>query len=281
MESHVDAHRLNGSARSDVQSLDTDHALGRLPRVPAPRDFLYGDLMHLITLLLATLITSQMPSDAPTAPETATGSAAQREASALDQLIDGVEARTSKITDYEAKFHQEVVRKHLPRPLKRSGTVYFKKPGMMRWDYQIPERVYYISDGVVLWSYEAREKLAYKLPVKNSELYSALKFLFGQGKLREEFQIRQVAASKGLLGLELTPKVPQSGYSKLVLEIAPETYDIRSTILVDPVGNESRVRFESAKTDKVLKEAAFRFSPPDGVRVEDLTRGDAAAEEKQ
>ena len=151
---------------------------------------------------------------------------------------------------------------------------------MMRWDYQIPERVYYISDGQVLWSYEAREKLAYKLPVKNSELYSALKFLFGQGKLREEFSIRQVAATKGLLGLELTPKVPQSGYTKLVLEVSPETYDIRSTILFDPIGNESRVRFENAKTDKVLKEAAFRFTPPDGVRVEDLTRSETAKEEK-
>ncbi|MBD88863.1 MAG: hypothetical protein CL940_00810 [Deltaproteobacteria bacterium] len=233
--------------------------------------------MHPTLLLIAALLTSQTPTDAPAAPAALPE---ERSASALDQLIDGVEERTSRISNYEAKFHQEVTRKHLPRPLKRSGTVYFKKPGMMRWDYQIPERVYYISDGQVLWSYEAREKLAYKLPVKNSELYSALKFLFGQGKLREEFSIRQVAATKGLLGLELTPKVPQSGYTKLVLEVSSETYDIRSTILFDPIGNESRVRFENAKTDKVLKEAAFRFTPPDGVRVEDLTRSETAKEEK-
>ena len=233
--------------------------------------------MHLTTLLITTLLTAQAPADAP-APSAAPE--AQKSASALDQLIDGVEERTGRISNYEAKFHQEVSRKHLPRPLKRSGTVYFKKPGMMRWDYQVPDRVYYISDGQVLWSYEAREKLAYKLPVKNSELYSALKFLFGQGKLREEFTIRQVAASNGLLGLELTPKVPQSGYTKLVLEISPESYDIRSTILFDPIGNESRIRFEDPKTDKVLKEAAFRFTPPEGVRVEDLTRSGEAGQEK-
>ena len=233
--------------------------------------------MHPTLLLIAALLTSQTPTDAPAAPAALPE---ERSASALDQLIDGVGERTSRISNYEAKFHQEVTRKHLPRPLKRSGTVYFKKPGMMRWDYQIPERVYYISDGQVLWSYEAREKLAYKLPVKNSELYSALKFLFGQGKLREEFSIRQVAATKGHLGLELTPKVPKSGYTKLVLEVSSETYDIRSTILFDPIGNESRVRFENAKTDKVLKEAAFRFTPPDGVRVEDLTRSETAKEEK-
>lgn len=234
--------------------------------------------MHPIILLIATLLTGQTPptpssAPAPTPPLTA------KSATALDQLIDGVEARTSQIVDYEASFHQEVTRKHLPRPLKRSGTVYFKKPGMMRWDYRIPERVYYISDGEVLWSYEAREKLAYKLPVKNSELYSALKFLFGQGQLREEFTIQQVAAPEGLRGLQLTPKVPQSGYTRLVLEVTPDTYEIRSTILFDPIGNESRIRFENAKTDKVLKESAFRFTPPAGVRVEDLTRSAETSEE--
>lgn len=237
--------------------------------------------MHPIVLLTAALLTGQTPPTPSAAPaEPAANSApAPKPATPLDQLIDGIEARTSTILNYEAKFHQEVTRKHLPRPLKRSGTVYFKKPGMMRWDYRVPERVYYISDGQVLWSYEAREKLAYKLPVKNSELYSALKFLFGQGKLREEFTIQQVAAPDGLLGLELTPKVPQSGYTRLVLEVTPGTYDIRSTILFDPIGNESRIRFENAKTDKVLKEDAFRFTPPKDVRVEDLTRGADAVQE--
>lgn len=234
--------------------------------------------MHPIVLLTAALLTGQTPPTPSPAPASMPPAVA-KSASALDQLIDGIEARTSQIVDYEAKFHQEVTRKHLPRPLKRSGTVYFKKPGMMRWDYRIPERVYYISDGEVLWSYEAREKLAYKLPVKNSELYSALKFLFGQGNLREEFTIQQVAAPDGLRGLELTPKIPQSGYTRLVLEVTADTYDIRSTILFDPIGNESRIRFENAKTDKVLKEDAFRFTPPSGVRVEDLTRGAETPEE--
>ena len=225
--------------------------------------------MHPLVPLVLSLIMGPPP--APETPPAAPPAAA----SELDRLIDGVESRTSTITDYEAKFSQEVRRKHLPRPLKRSGTVFFKKPGMMRWDYQVPERVYYISDGDVLWSYEAREKLAYKLPVRDSELYSALKFLFGQGELRAEFDIRLIDAPDGLRGLELTPKVPQGGYTKLVLEVSPKTFDIRSTVLFDPVGNESRIRFEGVKTGRVLKAEAFQFTPPAGVRVEDLTRATA------
>jgi len=246
--------------------------MGDCPRV-AYGDPL-GDTMKFLVLLSAVslLALSSLPAAG------AAGAPADTATSELDKLIDGVSAHTATITDYEAKFFQEVKRKHLPRALKRSGTVYFKKPGMMRWDYRIPERVYYISDGEVLWSYEAREKLAYKLPVKDSELYSALKFLFGQGQLREEFRIALVKVKgEGLKGLELTPKVPQSGYSKLVLEVDPTTFDIQATVLFDAIGNESRVRFERVKTTQPLKVEAFRFTPPDGVRVEDLTRSVGAA----
>ena len=230
-------------------------------------------LIFSLCLGAASLMAPMARGQAPPGPQGDTAAAK----TALDLLIEGVEARTSTITDYEARFSQTVTRKHLPRPLKRSGVVYFKKPGMMRWDYRVPERVYYISDGEVLWSYEAREKLAYKLPVKDSELYSALKFLFGQGQLREEFSIRAVAAPKGLAGLELTPLTPQSGYTKLILEVDDATYEIRSTILFDPIGNQSRVSFEGAVTSKTLKAEAFHFTPPEGVRVENLTRqrGDA------
>lgn len=243
----------------------------------ADRKILLRDSMHQLTLSCALLMTMSFVASTASAQEAPSPEAPPPEPkSALDALIDGVEARTSTITDYEARFSQTVTRKHLPRPLKRSGVVYFKKPGMMRWDYRVPERVYYISDGEVLWSYEAREKLAYKLPVKDSELYSALKFLFGHGRLRDEFSIRLIEASRGLAGLELTPLVPQGGYSKLVLEVDPVTYEIRSTVLFDPIGNESRVTFEDAKTSKVLKAEAFRFTPPDGVRVEDLTRAGEA-----
>ena len=187
----------------------------------------------------------------------------------LDQAVEGLQKKYETVTDFKATFKQVVKRKHLPRPLKKQGTVYFKKPGMMRWDYAQPDRVYYVSDGEVLWSYQPADKLVHKLRVTDSELYSALKFLFGQGNLRKEFQIAHGGMKGGLVALALTPKVNQSNYKTLTLHLDPKTWEIRVTELVDPLDNVSTVTFIDPVYDE-LKLAGFKFTPPKGVRVEDL-----------
>jgi len=198
-----------------------------------------------------------------------TAGATAPEALTLDQVVEGLQAKYETVGDFKATFKQVVKRKHLPRPLKKQGTVYFKKPGMMRWDYTQPDRVYYVSDGEVLWSYQPADKLVYKLGVKNSELYSTLKFLFGQGNLRDEFHITHGGVTDGLVALQLKPKVPQSNYKSLTLRVDPETWEIRSTELTDPLDNVSTVTFIDPVYAE-LKVAGFKFTPPKGVHVEDL-----------
>ena len=139
----------------------------------------------------------------------------------------------------------------------------------MRWDYAQPDRIYYVSDGEVLWSYQPADKLVHKLRVKDSELYSALNFLFGQGDIRKEFNLAFGASRDGLVALTLTPKVSQSNYKTLTLHLDPATWEIRTTELVDPLDNVSTVSFVDPSYD-VLKISGFKFTPPKGVRVEDL-----------
>ena len=187
----------------------------------------------------------------------------------LSAAVEGVQSFYNGVTDFKASFTQVVKRKHLPRPLKKSGTVFFKKPGMMRWDYTNPDRVYYISDGDVLWSYQTEDKLVYKIPVKDSELYGSLKFLFGQGNLKAEFKITLGEVKEDRISLELVPKVKQSNYKKLILHLKKDSHEIVETELVDPLDNVSRVTF-SKVSYTTLKKEGFSFTPPKGVRVEDL-----------
>lgn len=218
------------------------------------------------SLLVVVAASAAFAADPSPAPAATAATAANV---TVDQAIDGIHAFYSKVTDFKARFRQTVTRKHLPRPLKKSGMVYFKKPGMMRWDYTQPDKVYYVSDGSVLWSYEPDEKVVYKLDVRESELYSALKFLVGQGDLRAEFNITLEAPEDGLVVLKLTPKAAQTNYKALRLMVAPQTFEIRGTQLVDPLDNVSHIVFEGASYDD-LKPEGFKFKVPKGVRVEDL-----------
>lgn len=188
----------------------------------------------------------------------------------LEAAVAGVEGFYRKVTDFKANFTQEVRRAHLPRPLKKSGKVFFKAPGKMRWDYTQPERVYYVSDGDILWSYEQETQQCVKMRVAESELYDSLKFLFGQGDLKGSFDITAASAEAGLVGLKLVPKKNQSNYKSLTLFADAKTFEIRRTELVDPLDNVSVITFE-APTYEALKDDGFKFKPPKGANVQDLT----------
>ncbi|MCA9514973.1 MAG: outer membrane lipoprotein chaperone LolA [Myxococcales bacterium] len=194
------------------------------------------------------------------------------EPSELDRTVDGIEAFYKKVTAFRASFSQVVKRAHLPRPLKRSGKVYFKAPGKMRWDYTQPDKVYYVSDGDVLWSYEVETKQCIKMGVKQSELYDSLKFLFGQGDLRGSFEISAAPAKDGLTGVKLVPKTGQSNYKSLTLYADPKTFEIGRSELVDPLDNVSTITFEKVSYEDITDDKVFAFTPPKGVTVQDLTK---------
>lgn len=194
----------------------------------------------------------------------------------LDKAIGALEGFYAKIEDFKADFQQEVKRAHIARPLKKSGYVYFSKPGKMRWDYTQPDKVYYVSDGDILWSYEVTTRQAIKMGVKDSELYDSLKFLFGQGDLRASFHIALGAAKDGLQALVLTPKSGQQNYKTLTLWVKLDSGEVGKTELVDPLDNVSTITFSGASYAK-LKPEGFQFKPPKGATIQDLTKGLAPA----
>jgi outer membrane lipoprotein carrier protein len=185
-------------------------------------------------------------------------------------VLARVQAFYERTADFKAAFRQTVRTKSPKRTFDRSGTVYFKRPGMMRWDYSKPDRVYYVSDGVDLWSYDVEEGTAYRLKVEGSELFQSLRFLTGSADLAKEFEVAEQPPTKeGLVPLKMTPRGSQANFQSVTLYVDPATGETRETEVVDPMGNVSLVRFENPSF-KPLPADGFKFKPPDGVRVQDL-----------
>jgi outer membrane lipoprotein carrier protein len=217
---------------------------------------LKAPLLTTIALLLVSLASLQSGARASESPE-------------LSKAIGAVETFYLKVTDFKADFQQEVKRAHMTRPLKKSGNVYFSRPGKMRWDYTQPEKVYYVSDGEILWSYEVASKQAIKMGVKDSDLYDSLKFLFGQGDLRGSFKITLGAKKDNLVALVLVPKSGQQNYKSLTLW-TKDTGEVARTELVDPLDNVSLITFTGTSYGP-LKPEGFQFKPPKGATIQDLT----------
>jgi len=56
------------------------------------------------------------------------------------EVLAEIQSRYEKADDFEASFLQEYIGKVVKGPPKGEGKVYFKKKGMMRWDYRIPNQ---------------------------------------------------------------------------------------------------------------------------------------------
>jgi len=182
-----------------------------------------------------------------------------------------VQNRYENTNDMEARFLQEFVGKMMKQAQKGEGKVYFKKKGMMRWDYKVPNQKF-ISNGNVVWYYQPDENqvLVYDLSNLIKEK-TPLAFLAGEGKLDRDFDLvtfkETVSQKEENYVIELVPKEPHAGLSKLVLTVDKKMYFVNQADVIDMLGNVTRTRFMDIKTNVGLQASFFNFTIPPGADV--------------
>ncbi|NMB76514.1 MAG: outer membrane lipoprotein carrier protein LolA [Myxococcales bacterium] len=192
------------------------------------------------------------------------------------QVADGVQKFYETTTDFQASFRQEYQSKALGQKKQSTGFVYIKKPGRMRWDYRTPQEKHFVADGTALYIYDPElEQVMVQRSFSDAELSTAVTFLWGRGKLREEFEV--AFATRSDLGgpehwvLELTPRKP-ARFSRLFFVVEKQTYRVSETLVLDPGGNENHLFFSRMAVNVGLKDEAFRFDIPPGVEVIEAPR---------
>lgn len=182
-------------------------------------------------------------------------------------ILTGIQKFYSNISEFQADFTQIFTYKIYGRKKISTGKVFFKKPGKMRWDYEAPTKRLFIADGEVLWVYEPEEAQVFKRSLSSAQLPVALRFMKGEGELTKDFNIAEPKKEEERYTLILTPKIPSGEYQELQLVVDRKTFEVKSSILVDPTGNTNHIQFADIKVNTGLPESGFSFVPPQGVRV--------------
>lgn len=190
-------------------------------------------------------------------------------AGSQDQIVlSEIQNRYEKTNDLEADFVQEYIGKVMKQTNRGEGKVFFKKKGMMRWDYRVPYQKL-ISDGKTLWYYQQKEKQVLISDI--SKMVKEYGFLMGEGDIRRDFKLVQMRESKSLNEdiylLELIPKEPNPALAKLILTVDQKTFYIIQIDIFDEVGNITRTRFSGIKINTNLPAYLFSFTIPPGIEV--------------
>jgi outer membrane lipoprotein carrier protein len=153
-----------------------------------------------------------------------------------------------------------------------SGTVWFKKPRKMRWEYRSPREKLFLTDGQDAWFYVPGERQVRKQPFKKLEdLRSPLGFLLGKTKLEKELEGLSVAPdavpiNPGNKILRGVPKGMGDRVNQVRLEITPDSRIARIEI-EEADGAVTEYRFQQQKENVTVEDARFRFGPPAGVET--------------
>ncbi len=185
-------------------------------------------------------------------------------------VADGVQRFYDKSKTFKAGFKQRYRVKAYNKTKDSKGTVVFKKPGKMSWRYSNNgNRV--VSDGKKIKVYESDNKQMYEQSMRKSQYPAALAFLVGGGNLRKEFKLRKLNSRQlrfeGGYVLEGIPKKPTPAYSKMLLYVDANTYQVRRVLLLDAQGNRNRFTFVRPKINMKVSRKEFRFKPPAGTQI--------------
>lgn len=192
------------------------------------------------------------------------------------EVVKQLQARYEKTKDLQADFSQKTKIEGFERPVTSSGKVYIKKPGRLRWDYLDPatEQIYVNQEDVKVYVPEHKQVLVGKL-TQMAASKAPLELLQGAAKLDESFEIEPTRGrDRGVGGMPLITLIPKAkeqestqNLQKIVVEVFPKTYFIRTVSLHEVSGNVAVFEFSNLKPNLELGNEVFDFKTPADAEV--------------
>jgi outer membrane lipoprotein carrier protein len=174
-----------------------------------------------------------------------------------------------------------------------SGTVFFKRPGQMRWEYDSPEKKLFLVDGKNAWFYVPYDRTVTKAPVReSSDFRTPLALLTGKAdlsRLCSKIDLTQQPGvpdtnavlrclpkgenkASGSRAGSAQPEMALPGdvdFTEVLLEVDKSSGELARIEIREPGGIELEYRFGNWLQDLALPDATFRFQVPAGVAIVD------------
>jgi outer membrane lipoprotein carrier protein len=186
----------------------------------------------------------------------------------LDEVLKRLESRYSA-PGFSARFFQTSTLKAMDITETASGTMLVKRPGMMHWAYEKPDKQVIVTDGKNLWIYR---------PADNQVTVGSAPSFFGDGKgasflsniqsLRKTFHVtlEKMNASQEYV-FRLVPMDKSYDLSSVLLVVSGDTFDIVEVVTYNSYEDETRIELSNIQMEQNLDDAQFKFTIPQGAEV--------------
>ena len=139
------------------------------------------------------------------------------------------------------------------------GTLYVRRPGRMRFEYDTPSQLKVVADGtqVTLWDPATRDFGQWPIG------WTAASFLVKEPlSLSGDLRVEKSERSDGMLQLTLSQaKKPQEG--KVIVRLGENPMVLRGWTIIDNRGNQVNVSLQDVQSGMQLADQLFKFDGPD------------------
>ena len=211
-------------------------------------------------------------------------------ASSVRTVVHALEARYHRATTLKAVFFERYGDGN-GAVSAESGTVYFSRPGRMRWEYESPQEKLFLVDGTNVWFYIPADHTASRAKLKeSSDWRTPLALLTGKadlGRMCRSISFDDPAkdshalpsdqpATPGDTVIRCIPREAASdadsgGVREILFETDAEAHLMR-VVIRQPGNLETEFRFGNWEENIAIPELKFHFKPPAGVEIVDESK---------
>ena len=139
------------------------------------------------------------------------------------------------------------------------GTLYVRRPGRMRFEYDAPSQLKVVADGSQVTMWDPATKDFGQWPIG----WTAASFLVKeQLSLTGDLQVEKSERQDGMLQLTLIqPRKPQEG--KVIVRLSENPMVLRGWTIIDPRGNHVNMSLQDVQSGAQLADALFKVDGPD------------------
>jgi outer membrane lipoprotein carrier protein len=226
--------------------------------------------MHrrLAVLALISIGFFASPTGARAEAKVASSAAASEDCPDPATIVKRLQDRYDETRAFRADFRQEMKVASMGASDVSEGTVVFKKPGKMRWDFQTPPQQI-VSDGETLWIHQPEQKQVLKGPFKGGFVSTTpVSFLLGVGRITDQF--RPEADPRGCSGDRIYVRLAAKSTEELgglAFGVERTTFDIVEAAVTDPLGNVTTLTFSDVARNVDVPDSTFAFQVPPGSDV--------------
>ena len=186
----------------------------------------------------------------------------------LDSVVDKLQKKYQNMESFQANFTQSYQSKRFSGSTQtETGVVYLRKGGLMKWEYQKPEKKIFVSDGIFYFYYVPEDKQVVKSPVDNHNQQSPALFLAGRGNFAKDFKAQWADPRPGSRLVKLIPVKEQPDFEYLIVDIDPVRDLVLRLVVVDSYDNRTEFRFNNIRENPSLPANFFLFQAPPGTDV--------------